>query len=114
MCARRNLERPAVAFAVLLALVLAGCEHAYRGADGSRLDIRLTGPRSPEDVENMIRRSLAQIYPSKDTAESCTIYRVTNSAAHWGFAKAYNAPRGLNMFNVYCYAEEGPDSWSLR
>ena len=42
------------------------------------------------------------------------MYHVTNGPAKWVFAKVYNAPRGLGMFNLYCYEQEQPDFWPLR
>ena len=100
---------------VVVAGVLAGsCRHPRRSADGSRLDVRLTGGDSPEDIENMIRASLAEIYSPTNIAGSYTMHQVTNGPARWVFIQVGNAPRGLNMFNLYCYEQEKPGNWLLR
>jgi hypothetical protein len=113
--------RPAeIGFAIALALVMVagiftgGCSHCRPSVDSSRLDIRMTGADSPEDIENRVKASLAEKYAHEDMTDSYTMHHVTNGPARWVFVKAYNAPRGLNMFNLYCYEQEKPGNWLLR
>ena len=98
---------------VVVGIFTGGCRHC-RPADSARLDIRMTGADSPEDIENKIKASLAKKYVHEDMTDSYTMHHVTNGPARWVFVKAYNAPRSLNMFNLYCYEQEKPGNWLLR
>lgn len=104
----------ALALVVVVGVLAGSCQHPRRSADGSRLDVRLTGADSPEEIENMIRASLKEMYSPANIAGSYTMHRVTNGPAHWVFVQVGNAPRGLNMFNLYCYEQEKPGNWLLR
>lgn len=104
----------AFALVALVAIVTGGCKRCRPSIDGSRLDIRMAEADSPQDIENMIRASLAYKYAHEDMKDCCTIHQLTNGPAHWVFAKAYNAPRGLSMFNLYCYEQEKSGNWLLR
>jgi len=42
------------------------------------------------------------------------MYQITNGLARWVLVKANNAPRSLDMFNLYCYEWEKADTWLLR
>lgn len=114
--------RPAeITLGVAITLVIAvvgilavSCKTCRHSVDGSRLDLRLTGADSPEDIERKIRAILAEKYSPEDVAGSYTMYHVTNGLARWVFVKTYNAPRGLNAFNLYCYEWESSDIWLLR
>src|SRR5882724_1544834 len=110
----RPALKTTLAIQVLVGLLATGCKHDCPLGDGPRLDISLTGAKSPGEIENMMRTSLAEKYSPTDIAEGYTICQVTNGPARWVFAKVYNAPRGLNMFNLYCYEEETPEFWALR
>ncbi len=113
MRSRSALIRDVILTLLVGALAL-GCNFDRPPGDSSSLDIGLTGANSPQDIENKIKASLAEKYPSTDTTHSYTIYQVTNGPARWVFAKVYNAPRGLSMFNLFCYEQEGPHFWPLR
>src|SRR5678815_392574 len=110
--AKTGLAVP-IALGIVVGVLTGGCRHRPF-PDSARLDIRLTGADSPEDIENRIRASLAKKYVHEDMTDSYTMYHVTNGPARWVFVKAYNAPRGLNMFNLYCYEQATPDNWLLR
>src|SRR5258707_124383 len=99
---------------ILTGVLASGCKLDCPSADGSVLDISLTGANSPEEIKNKVKASLEEKYPSTYVGNSYTIYQVTNGPARWIFAKVYNAPRGLSMYNLYCYEQEGPESWVLR
>jgi hypothetical protein len=114
MSSRPTLKFSSLTLRLLLVILAAGCKHDCPSVDTARLDIRLTGAKSPEEVEDMLRASLVEKYSSTNIAEGYTIYQVTNGQARWVFAKVYNAPKGLSMFNLYCYEQEGPESWPLR
>jgi hypothetical protein len=103
-----------IALVVVAGIFTAGCGHNRPSVDDSRLDIRLTGADSPEDIESKIRASLVRKYSTADVADSYRTYQITNGPTRLVFVKAYNAPRGLNMFNLYCYEQERPDNWLLR
>ncbi len=113
---RTRPAKIALAFALVVVVgILSGsCRHPRRSVDGSRLDIRLTGADSPEEIENMIRASLAEKYSSTNIADGYRMYQVTNGPVRWVFVLAANAPRGLGMSNLYCYEWKRPDLWLLR
>jgi hypothetical protein len=98
---------------LLVAVLAAGCKDGRPSVDGARLDIGVTGAKSPEQIENMVRASLAEKYSPTNLAEGYTMYYVTNGPAHWVFVQAANAPRGLGRFNLYCYEWKRPDLWLL-
>jgi hypothetical protein len=114
MITRAALKHFSLPFQLLLVILAAGCKHKLPPVDTSRLDIRLTEANSPKEVEDIVRASLLEKYSSTNIAEGYSIYQVTNAQARWVFAKVYNAPRGLSMFNLYCHEQEGPESWRLR
>lgn len=113
---RTRPAKIAITLAVVVVVgVLAGsCRHPRQSADGSRLDARLTEADSVEDIENMTRASLAEIFSPANIAGSYTMHQVTNGSARWVFVQVGNAPRGLNMFNLYCYEQEKLGNWLLR
>jgi hypothetical protein len=67
-----------------------------------------------DEIEQQIRASLAARYWETNLAAGYTMYHVTNGPVRWVFVKAYNAPRGLDIFNLYCYEEQGADAWRMR
>lgn len=94
------------------ALVLSGCKrHDYR-SDGSFIDLRLTVANSPGEIERMFREVLAGRY--ENPTNGLSIYQVSNSNSHFVFLQAFNYPRGLAVFSLYCYEQTAPDSWRLR
>lgn len=110
----RAEKAAALALVMALGLTTESCRPYRLSVDGSRLDVRLTGARSPEEIEATVLRSVAEKYGREDMTDSYRMYHVTNGPARWLFVRAYNAPRGLDMFNLYCYEREGPDLWLLR
>lgn len=99
---------------VLLGAVAGGCRQKPAASDGFRLRVRLTEAASPQEIEDMARSSLVGQYPGEDIADACRIYQVTNGPSRLVFAQVGNAPRGLNMFNLYCYEQERAGLWLLR
>jgi hypothetical protein len=114
MFTRRTENALAISLVIAVGFLAGGCRHYQPPNYGSRLDMRLTGANSPADIENMIRETLAEIYPGEDIAESYKMYYVTNVPAPLVFAQVGNGPRGLYMFSLYCYEQERPDTWLLR
>jgi hypothetical protein len=116
VCARSTNAACAVTIALIVVMgVLAeGCRHCQPDIDGPRLDIRLMGADSPDEIEQMIRASFAARCLPKDIAEGYTMYQITNGPARWVFVLAANGPRGLGMLNLYCYEQARPDKWTLR
>lgn len=110
----RTQNTIAIALMMLLTVLAVGCTHCRTSADGSRLALRLTGAKSPEEIEGMVRTSLLQKYSLTNVAEGYTMYHLTNGPTRWVFVQAANAPRGLGMFNLYCYERRQPDLWLLR
>lgn len=109
-----------IAYAVTIALIIVsgvlteGCKHSQPDIDGPRLDIRLMGADSADEIEQMIRASFAARCSPKDIAEGYTMYQITNGPTRWVFVLAANGPRGLGMLNLYCYEQARPDKWPLR
>jgi hypothetical protein len=114
MLTRRAENTLTITLVIIVGILTGSCRHYRPSIDGSRLDIRLTEAKSPEEIENIIKVSLAEKYLQEDMTDSYTMYHVSNGPTRWVFVKAYNAPRGLNMFNLYCYELERPDTWLLR
>jgi hypothetical protein len=114
MFARRAENVLAIALAIGVGVLTGSCRHRQPTGYGSRLDMKLTGADSPAGIENMVRASLAEMYPGEDIAESYKMYYVTNGPARLVFAQVGNGPRGLYMFSLYCYEQERPDTWLLR
>ena len=75
--------------------------------------MRLTHVTS-EEIEAFIKSSLAFKYPASQITHGYTIDTISHGTNKWLFCKAYNAPRGLNMFNLYCYESQNSDTWALR
>ena len=42
------------------------------------------------------------------------MYEVTNGSSRYAFVQAFNWPRGLDGFNLFCYEQAKPDRWLLR
>jgi hypothetical protein len=111
--------RPALAVFVpalfLVAEGLAGCctDHRPR-ADCARLDIALTEAESPQRAQDMIMASMSSAFSPAELPRSYSVYYATNGPSRWFFIRAANAPRGLDMFNLYCYEQQGPGPWLLR
>lgn len=112
MCARPTFNITAVTLITMMMLV-ASCKHYRPVVDPFRLDLSITEVRSPEEIEDIVRASLAKKYSPTNIAEGYTVYNVTNGPARWVFLQASNAPRGLGMFNLYCYEWKKPDLWLL-
>ena len=76
----------------------------------------LTGAGSPEEIKNMIHEIVAQMYSPTNVTGSYSMHQITNGLGRWVFVQVFNAPRGLNMFNLYCYEWEWErqDPWVLR
>jgi hypothetical protein len=113
----RPTKIPRTVTVVLMILVVAfteACRHCPPSVDGSRLDINLTAADSSDEIEQRIRASLAEKYSATNIGAGYTMYHVTNGPMRWVFVKAYNAPRGLAIFNLYCYEQQSPDTWLLR
>jgi hypothetical protein len=104
----------AIALVAVVVILAGSCRHCPPSVDGSRLDVSLTGADSPEQIENMIRASLAYRFPPTNIAGSYTMYQVTNGLLRCVFFQVGNAPRGLDMFNLYCYEQETSNIWLLR
>lgn len=103
-----------VALIILAVGLTEGCRHCPPSVDGSRLDIRLTVLESPDRIEQTIRSSLTDKYSATCMTDGYTMYQATNGLTRWVFVQAFNAPRGLNMFNVYCYEQQQRNEWLLR
>ena len=110
----RSAESGLAIALAMLGILTGSCKYHPPSVDGARLRMRLTEAMSPKEIEDMVRASLAEKYASTNIAKGYTMYQLTNGPARWVFAKAYNAPRGLAMFNLYCYEWEKPDVWLLR
>jgi hypothetical protein len=97
---------------LIAASVLSGCkEHEYR-SDGSFIDLRLTMASSLGEIERMFREVLAGRY--ENPTNGLSIYHVTNGYCQFMFVQAFNYPRGLAVFSLYCYQETKPGEWRLR
>ena len=110
----RRLMRSKLAAILFIATALAfsGCErHDYR-SDGSFLDLRLTVASSPREIEVVFRDLLAARY--ENPADGFSIYSVSNANTHFMFVRAFNYPRGLAVFSLYCYEKTSPSEWRLR
>ena len=103
-----------VALVILVVAFTEACRHCPPSIDGSRLDIKLTAADSSDEIERRIRASLAEKYSVTNITAGYTMYHLTNGPVRWIFVKAYNAPRGLAIFNLYCYEQQNPDTWLLR
>ena len=116
MCVKPTKTEPTYTSTLigLTAVLLAGCQHHPTITDSSRLDIRVTGADSSEEIENMIRVSVAEKYAPGNLEDGYRMYGMTNGATRWIFVQASNAPRGVGMFNLYCYSKEGQSMWLLR
>ena len=101
----------------LLGLVLgamtSGCMSHDHMPKGMVLDNRVIHGTS-EEIEAFFKSSLAFKYPDSQSSDGYTIYTISHGTNKWLFCKAYNAPRGLNMFNLYCYESQSSDTWALR
>jgi hypothetical protein len=94
------------------AFVLSGCKRHDYLSDGSFIDLRLTVANSPGEIEGRFREVVAGRY--ENPANGLSIYQVSNSSSHFVFLQAYNYPRGLPIFSLYCYEQTAPDKWRLR
>lgn len=106
--------RHSLASFLLGLLAATGCTCSHNSVDGSRLYARLTGANSPEEIEAKIRKELTQLYRPEDLSASYSVRMVTNGAAQWMIVRAANGPRGLYMFNLYCYEQRSSNTWLLR
>jgi len=101
----------------LLGLVIgamtSGCVSHDHMPRGLVLNMSLTHATS-EEIEAFIKSSLAFKYPDSQIKDGYTIYTISHGTNKWLFCKAYNAPRGLNMFNLYCYESQSSGTWALR
>ena len=89
----------------------AGCQQR-QPYDGSFLDLRLTGANSVADIEDTFRAVSARKY--EDPSKGFSVYQVTNGATPFILVQAFNWPRGLAAFNLFCYEQIKPDKWVLR
>jgi hypothetical protein len=103
-----------ITLVVIVGFAAASCRYSRSATDGARLDASVTAIDSPGEIERIIRSSLAEKYLATNIAEGYTMHQVTNGPIRWLFVKAFNAPRGLDMFNLYCYEQENPSNWLLR
>lgn len=81
---------------------------------GPFLDPYLVSVRSVRDIEDNIKASLRFKYSEDIIAEGYKIYEATNNGGKWVFVAAGNAPRGMDVINLYCYKEIRPDRWMLQ
>ena len=94
------------------ALALAGCKRHGYSSDGSFIDLRLTVANSQSEIERMFREVLAGRY--ENPTNGLSIYQVSNGNSRYVFLQAFNYPRGLAVFSLYCYEQTAPDKWRLR
>ena len=94
------------------ALLVAGCKQRGYCSDGSFIDLRLTSGKSPGQIEGMFRDLLAGRYESPTNGLST--YQVSNGNSRFLFLQAYNYPREIPVFSLYCYQQTRPDEWRLR
>jgi hypothetical protein len=114
MPARLATKAQALAITILSGMLAGSCGHYRPAVDGPRLDMSLAEAKSPEDIKAWVLKSLEQKYGHEDMTGSYALYNVTNGPARWLLLQAYNAPRGLNMFNLYCYEYQRSNVWLLR
>ncbi len=99
--------------AITLATIACSCAHQNSTTKGLVLQLGATSVSSQE-IDDLIKSSLAWKYPAGQINEGYKIYPVEHGANRWLFCKVYNAPRGLNMFNLYCYEWQNRGTWVLR
>jgi hypothetical protein len=97
---------------LIAAFVLSGCKRHDYLSDGSFIDLRLTVASSPDEIERRFRDVVAGRY--ENPTNGLSIYQVSSSSSHFVFLQAYNYPRGLPIFSLYCYEQTAPDKWRLR
>jgi len=114
MFTRRPENAIAITLAAAVGILTGSCTHYQPSLDGSRLHMRLTGADSPEEIENMLKATLAEKYLHEDMTGSYRTYQITNGPSRWLIAQVANAPRGLSMYNLYCYEWDRSDVWLLR
>lgn len=106
-----------VKIVLIAALLTTGCKQSNPLAETDHLDIKYTGADSPNEIELRIRQDLSEKfkYPGYGTVDGAyTLYHVTNGPSRFLFAAVGNAPRGVDMFNLYCYEQESQSNWLLR
>jgi hypothetical protein len=116
MCKKPTVMSP-VGIVVIAAMLNTGCNQSNPVGETDHLDIKYTGADSPNEIELRIRQGLAAKfrYPGYGTVDSAyTLYDVTNGPSRFLFAAVGNAPRGVDMFNLYCYEQESQSNWLLR
>ena len=99
--------------AITLATIACRCARQNGTSKGLLLQLGATSGSS-QAIEDLIKSSLAWKYPADQIKAGYTLYPVKHGLNRWLFCKVYNAPRGLNMFNLYCYEWQNPDTWVLR
>jgi len=110
---RSKLIHSSIAFALIIAGVISsGCKGHDRVSGGSYIDLRLTEAGSPGEIERMFRGGLAG--RDENTTSGLSIYQISTSSSHFVFVQAFNYPRGLLAFSLYCYEQAGPQRWHLR
>src|SRR6266404_5962035 len=114
MFTRRAQNAITIALAIVVGILTGSCRHYAPPLDGSRLDMKLTGANSPEEIEKMLKGTLTEKYLHEDMTGSYRTYEITNGPSRWLIAQVANAPRGLSMYNLYCYEWASPDVWLLR
>jgi hypothetical protein len=99
---------------IVLGVLVASCRHEPVPRDSFRLRLRYTEAQSPQEIEAVVRNSLMEKYPAGDIASGYTMHHVTNGPSAFLFIQAWNAPRGLSIFNLYCYERARANLWLLR
>ena len=98
---------------VAIAFLPLGCQQP-QPYDGSSLDVRLTEANSVAEIKDSFRAVIARKYKSEDPSKGFSVYEVTNGSSRYAFVQAFNWPRGLDGFNLFCYEQTKPDLWLLR
>lgn len=103
----------------VFAVVVLACAEGWRRIRLSRpadlrLRMALTYTDNIGEVDDLIRSSFAQKYAGFKLSDGYSIYSATTGSSRWLIFKVFNAPRGLGMFNLYCYESRGSESWILR
>ena len=50
----------------------------------------------------------------ENATSGLSLYQVSSSNSHFVFVQAYNYPRGLPIFSLYCYEQTAAHEWRLR
>jgi hypothetical protein len=114
MCTRQSKTKLAIAHVLIIAAFCAGCAHRPSPVSGFQLNLTMLEAESPEEIEHVLKANLASGYSVEDASEIYKLYRVTNGPNRWAFVKVDNTPRGTYFFNLYCYAQERSNLWTLR